>query len=150
MSATAHYSSPDNATGLVAQYELSGYVKLGLLLEAAGRTFSHRPGNPATAGVVRRPSAGNTVGYRLHRPTGQKQNVIPGTLSMAIGYTGLLGRSRVSYLGPSVWWADTVIHNYKSQLARTSLHTRAEADYHTWAELVFIPGQKQIIIPGQN
>jgi len=25
--ATAHYSSPDNATGLVAQCELSGYVK---------------------------------------------------------------------------------------------------------------------------
>jgi len=27
--ATAHYSSPDNAIGLVAQCELSGYVKLG-------------------------------------------------------------------------------------------------------------------------
>ena len=27
--ATAHYSCPDNAIGLVAQCELSGYVKLG-------------------------------------------------------------------------------------------------------------------------
>jgi len=27
--ATAHYSSPDNAIGLVAQCELSRYVKLG-------------------------------------------------------------------------------------------------------------------------
>jgi len=27
--ATAHYSSPDNANGLAAQCELSGYVKLG-------------------------------------------------------------------------------------------------------------------------
>jgi len=27
--ATAHYSHPDNATGLVSQCELSGYVKLG-------------------------------------------------------------------------------------------------------------------------
>ena len=115
---------------------------MGLLLEAAGRTFSHRPGNPATAGVVRRPSAGNTAGYRLHGPTGQKQSVIPGTLSMAIGYTGLpgrsrvsyLGRSRVSYLGPSVW---RLIQSYT-------------ATSHSWQELVFIPGQKQIIIPGQN
>jgi len=29
MLATAHYSSPDNAIGLVDQYELSEYVKLG-------------------------------------------------------------------------------------------------------------------------
>jgi len=28
MLATAHYSCPDNAVGLVAQCELSGYVKL--------------------------------------------------------------------------------------------------------------------------
>ena len=28
-SATAHYSSPDNVIGLVAQCKLSGYVKLG-------------------------------------------------------------------------------------------------------------------------
>jgi len=27
--ATAHYSCPDSAIGLVAQYELSGYVKSG-------------------------------------------------------------------------------------------------------------------------
>jgi len=27
-SATTHYSSPDNAIGLVAQYKLSGYVRL--------------------------------------------------------------------------------------------------------------------------
>jgi len=67
-SATAHYSSPDNAIGLVAQCELSGCVKLGEFLEAVGRTFSHIPGNPATVGVVRWPSAGDTAGYRLRRP----------------------------------------------------------------------------------
>ena len=44
--------------------ELSGYVKL----EAVGRKFSHRPGNPATVGVVRWPSAVDTVGYRLRWP----------------------------------------------------------------------------------
>jgi len=32
--ATAHYSCPDNAIGLVAQCELSGHVKFGDLLEA--------------------------------------------------------------------------------------------------------------------
>ena len=62
-SATTHHSSPDNAIGLVAQCELSGYVKL----EAVGQKFSHRPGNPATVGVARWPSAGDTVGYRLRR-----------------------------------------------------------------------------------
>jgi len=66
--ATAHYSSPDNAIGLVAQHELSGYVKLGWLLKAVRRKFSHRPGNPTTVGVVRWPSAGDTAGYRLRRP----------------------------------------------------------------------------------
>jgi len=66
--ATAHYSCPDNAIGLVAQCELSGYVKLGQHLEAVGRKFSHRPGNAATVGVVRWPSPGDTAGYRLRRP----------------------------------------------------------------------------------
>jgi len=37
-------------------------------LEAVGRKFSHRPGNPAIVGVVRWPSAGDTAGYRLRRP----------------------------------------------------------------------------------
>ena len=32
------------------------------------RKFSHKPGNRATVGVVRRPSAGDTAGYRLRRP----------------------------------------------------------------------------------
>jgi len=41
---------------------------LGELLEAVGRQFSHRPGNPATVGVVRWPSADDTAGYRLRRP----------------------------------------------------------------------------------
>jgi len=62
--ATAHYSCPDNDIGLVAQCELSSYV----ILESVGRKFSHRPGNPATDGVVRWPSAGDTAGYRLRRP----------------------------------------------------------------------------------
>ena len=48
--------------------ELSGHVKLGQLLEAVGVGFSHRPGNPATDGVLRRPSAGDSAGYRLRRP----------------------------------------------------------------------------------
>jgi len=61
--AIAYYSCPDNAIGLVAQCELSGYVKLGYLLEAVGRKFSHRPGNPATVGVVRWLTASDTVGY---------------------------------------------------------------------------------------
>ena len=43
-------------------------VKLGELLEAIGRTFSHRSGNPATVGVVRWLSAGDTAGYRLRQP----------------------------------------------------------------------------------
>ena len=34
--ATAHYSSPDNAVGLVAQCELSGYVKLGSWRQLGG------------------------------------------------------------------------------------------------------------------
>jgi len=38
------------------------------MLEAVGGKFSHRPGNPATVGVVRWPSAGDTAGYRLGRP----------------------------------------------------------------------------------
>ena len=37
--ATAHYSSLDNAVGLIAQCELSGH----------GWEFTHRPGNPAVA-----------------------------------------------------------------------------------------------------
>jgi len=40
--ATDHHSFPDHAIGLVAQCELSGYVKL----EAVGRKFSHRPRQP--------------------------------------------------------------------------------------------------------
>ena len=62
--ATAH---PDNAIGLVAQCELGRYVKSGAV-EAVGRKFSHRPGNPATVGVVRRPLVGDTAGYTLRRP----------------------------------------------------------------------------------
>jgi len=42
-SATAHYFSPDNAIWLVAQCELSGYVRLGWLLGAVDRKISHRP-----------------------------------------------------------------------------------------------------------
>ena len=63
--ATARYSCTDNAIGLVAQCELSGYVKFGL---AFGQKFSHTPGNPATAGVGRWSSAGDTADYRLRRP----------------------------------------------------------------------------------
>ena len=43
---------------------LTEHVKL----EAVGRKFSHRPGNPTTIRVVRWPSAGDTAGYRLRRP----------------------------------------------------------------------------------
>ena len=64
--------SPTLATarnvGLVAQCELSGCVKLGFWGQLIGRKFSHRPGNPATVGVVRWPSAGDTAGYRLCWP----------------------------------------------------------------------------------
>jgi len=34
-------------------------------LEVVGRKFSHRPGNPATVGVVRWPAAGDTAGSSL-------------------------------------------------------------------------------------
>ena len=40
---------------------------MGLLLEVAGRKFSHRPGNPATVGVVRWPAEGDTAGSSLRR-----------------------------------------------------------------------------------
>ena len=40
-------------------------------MEAVGRKSSHRRGNPATLGVVRWTSAGDTVGYRLRRPKGK-------------------------------------------------------------------------------
>ena len=63
-----HYSYPDNTTELVASCALSGYVKLSWLSEAVGWKFSHRPGNPATIGVVRCLSAGDTVGCRLCWP----------------------------------------------------------------------------------
>ena len=33
--------------------------------DSSGQKFSHRPGNRATVGVVRWPSAGDTAGYRL-------------------------------------------------------------------------------------
>ena len=49
MLATAHHSGPDSA---IAQCELSGYVKLGWLLEAVQQIFSHRSGNPAVALVM--------------------------------------------------------------------------------------------------
>jgi len=53
-------------TTLVAQCELSR-PKIGLLLEVVGRKVSHRPGNPATVGVVRWPAAGDTAGSSLRR-----------------------------------------------------------------------------------
>ena len=53
-------------TTLVAQCELSRR-KIGLLLEVVGRKFSHRPGNPATVGVVRWPAAGDSAGSSLRR-----------------------------------------------------------------------------------
>ena len=51
-------------TTLVAQCELSRR-KIGLLLEVVGQKVSHRPGNPATVGVVRWPAAGDTAGSSL-------------------------------------------------------------------------------------
>ena len=39
--ATIHYCCRDSAIGLVAQSELSGYVKFGYLLKAVGRKFSY-------------------------------------------------------------------------------------------------------------
>ena len=53
-------------TTLVARCELSRR-KIGLLLEVVGRKFSHRPGNPATVGVVRWPAAGDTAGSSLRQ-----------------------------------------------------------------------------------
>ena len=53
-------------TTLVAECKLNRN-KIGLLLEVVGRKFSHRPGNPATVGVVRWPAAGDTVGSSLRR-----------------------------------------------------------------------------------
>jgi len=64
MSATAHYSGPDNAVGLLAQCELSGYIKLAF----GGGNFYTDLAPPATVGVVRWRSAGDTAGYRLRRP----------------------------------------------------------------------------------
>jgi len=53
-------------TMLVAQCELSRR-KIGLLLEVVVQKFAHRPGNPATVGVVRWPAAGDTAGSNLRR-----------------------------------------------------------------------------------
>jgi len=53
-------------TMLVAQCELSRR-KIGLLLEVVVQKFAHRPGNPATVGVVRWPAAGDTAGSSLRR-----------------------------------------------------------------------------------
>ena len=75
--ATAHYSCPDNASGLVAKCELSGYVKLGQLLEVFGRKFS--------VGVVRWPSAGNTGGYTEGEVT--SQNLWPRHVRHSVGTT---------------------------------------------------------------
>jgi len=66
--ATAHYSSPNNDIGLVAQCELGRYVKLGCwLFEAVWWKFSHRPDNHATAGGVKWLPASDTAGYSLRQ-----------------------------------------------------------------------------------
>ena len=56
--------SPTMAT---ANVKMTGMLNWASFLEAVGWKFSHRPGNPATVGVVRWPSAGHTVGYGLRR-----------------------------------------------------------------------------------
>ena len=71
MLATAHYSFPDNAIELVAQCELSGYVTFCQLLEAVGRKFSHRHGNPAAVGPRPENSSKDTSACPL---TGTFQN----------------------------------------------------------------------------
>ena len=40
---------------------------MGYSWKSLGRKFSHRPGNPATVGVVRWPAAGDTAGSSLRR-----------------------------------------------------------------------------------
>ena len=45
----------------------SAGVKLGYSWGVVGQKFSHRPGNPATVGVVRWPAAGDTAGSSLRR-----------------------------------------------------------------------------------
>ena len=102
VSCAAHYSCPDNAIGLVAQCELSGYAKLGWLLEAVGRKFSHRPGNPATVGVVRWPSAGDTAGYRLRRPKFTPVSLISTTFVQIYGQ-----RNRTCITMKNDWLLDT-------------------------------------------
>jgi len=61
--ATAHYTCPDNAIGLVAKCELSGYV----WAIAIGGNF-HTDLASLPVGVVRWPLVGDTAGYRLRRP----------------------------------------------------------------------------------
>ena len=106
--AAAHYSSPDNAIGLVAQCELSRYVKLGSFWRhATGRKFSHRPGKPATVGVVRWPSAaGDTAGclvlFTMYLCTGWLDSRVVSVLDSGAegpGFKSQSRRCRVTVLG---------------------------------------------------
>jgi len=58
-------------------------------LEAVGQKFSHRPGNHATVGVVRWPSAGDTAGYGLRRPKLTPVSLISMVLPHAVVNTNL-------------------------------------------------------------
>ena len=89
-------------TTLVAQCELSR-SKIGLLLEVVGRKVSHRPGNPATVGVVRWPAAGDTAGSSLRRLSSLQHRIynLLGPRSYLRNYTSDLHQIyRACYLWP--------------------------------------------------
>ena len=90
-------------TTLVAQCELSRR-KIGLLLEVVGRKFSHRPGNPATVGVVRWPAAGDTAGSSLRRPSSLQHRIynllgpdLQNILRQSYDYLTIMAKLRPTY-----------------------------------------------------
>jgi len=68
---------------------------MGWLLETVERKFSHNRGNPATVGIVRWPSAGDSAGYRLRRPSLTAVSLI----SMLLAGGWCLGRAIAPEVG---------------------------------------------------
>jgi len=73
----------------------SAGVKLGYCWKSLGKNF-HRPGNPATVGVVRWPAAGDTAGSSLHRLSSLQHRIynLLGVLSQAMDYARKLRDDR--------------------------------------------------------
>jgi len=74
------------------------WTQIGLLLEVVGRKFSHRPGNPATVGVVRWPAAGDTAGSSLRRLNSLQHRIYNLLGSNGAGQDGSSSSSSSFYL----------------------------------------------------